>query len=86
MEKKLKAAGMVSKMKGYRGYRHVSCISINDQVVHGVPSKGVVIKDGDLVIFKSLFGKFFGYVNGQPLSLSSPGLECRFRTSIYILL
>lgn len=46
---KLKEAGMVSKMKGYRGYKHVTCVSLNDQVVHGIPSKSVVITDGDLV-------------------------------------
>lgn len=40
---------LVSKSKGYHGYRHASCISINDEVVHGVPSAQRVIKDGDLV-------------------------------------
>ncbi len=40
---------MVSKMKGYRGYGYVSCISINDEVVHGVPSNTKIFKEGDLV-------------------------------------
>ena len=34
---------------GYRGYKHVSCISVNDVVVHGVPAASVILKDGDLV-------------------------------------
>lgn len=45
----LKEKGLVSAMRGYHGYKHVSCISINDEVVHGVPSATGIIKDGDLV-------------------------------------
>ena len=49
IEEQQKLRNLVSKMKGYRGYRHASCISINDEVVHGVPSAQVVLVDGDLV-------------------------------------
>ena len=45
----LQKRGLVSRMKGYMGYKHVSCISVNDEVVHGVPSNQKVFKDGDLV-------------------------------------
>lgn len=38
-----------SKTKGFHGYRHTSCISVNDVVVHGVPKKETVLVDGDLV-------------------------------------
>lgn len=44
----LTSVGLVSRTKGYRGYRYASCISINDEVVHGVPSRRV-IHEGDLV-------------------------------------
>lgn len=40
---------LISQSKGYAGYRHVSCISLNDEVVHGVPVSSKVIKVGDLV-------------------------------------
>ncbi|MBI2345255.1 type I methionyl aminopeptidase [Candidatus Dependentiae bacterium] len=40
---------LVSQSKGYRGYRHVSCISVNNVVVHGVPSDSIILQDGDLV-------------------------------------
>lgn len=49
IEQQIKNKGLVSKMKGYRGYRHVSCISINDEVVHGVPLETKKISQGDLV-------------------------------------
>lgn len=45
----LDKSSMVSQSLGYHGYKHVSCISINDVVVHGVPSKDVILQDGDLV-------------------------------------
>lgn len=45
----LKEKGLVSATKGYKGYRHASCISVNDEIVHGVPKETHVIKDGDLV-------------------------------------
>lgn len=48
LEERLVAAGMVSMCKGYRGYRHVSCISVNDVVVHGIPSS-LPLQNGDLV-------------------------------------
>src|SRR5689334_6158377 len=31
------------------GYKHVSCISLNDEVVHGVPDSKKIIAKGDLV-------------------------------------
>ncbi|MGZ6250922.1 MAG: type I methionyl aminopeptidase [Candidatus Chromulinivorax sp.] len=45
----LKKNNLVSQSKGYMGYRHVSCISVNEIVVHGVPSEHIILKQGDLV-------------------------------------
>ena len=41
--------GLVSQSKGYHGYRHASCISVNDVVVHGIPHRKKKIIEGDLV-------------------------------------
>jgi methionyl aminopeptidase len=49
IEETLKHKGLVSKMKGYMGYKHVSCISVNDVVVHGIPEAQTIINQGDLV-------------------------------------
>ena len=49
IEQELLKRDMVSQSKGYHGYQHVSCISVNEVIVHGVPSDQVVIQDGDLV-------------------------------------
>lgn len=45
----LKQAGLVSRMKGYSGYGYVTCISLNDEVVHGVPQKHKKVRAGDLI-------------------------------------
>ncbi len=49
IEQQLVGNGLISQCKGYCGYRHVSCISVNDGVVHGVPHNDVKLCDGDLV-------------------------------------
>ncbi len=41
--------GYPSEVKGMPDYPASTCISINDEVIHGVPSKKRVIKDGDIV-------------------------------------
>ncbi len=39
----------VPAFKGYRGFPGNLCVSINEEVVHGIPSKKVVLKEGDIV-------------------------------------
>ena len=41
--------GAKSATKGYKGFKHASCISPNDVVCHGIPSSKVVLKNGDIV-------------------------------------
>lgn len=55
-EQTMKKYGAISAEKGYapgiRGippYPASTCISVNDEVIHGVPSKNRIIKDGDIV-------------------------------------
>ena len=36
-------------IEGIPAYRHATCISVNDEVIHGIPSKNKIIKEGDLV-------------------------------------
>ncbi len=47
--RQLKEKGLISEMKGYAGYKYVTCISLNDEVVHGIPSKDKILKKSDLV-------------------------------------
>ncbi|MCX6113293.1 MAG: type I methionyl aminopeptidase [Proteobacteria bacterium] len=50
----------IPAFKGYMGYPTSLCVSINDEVVHGIPSKKRIIKEGDVVSID--FGVFYnGY-------------------------
>ena len=44
----VKAAAMPA-FKGYRGYPKTLCTSVNNQVVHGIPSKEVILRPGDII-------------------------------------
>jgi methionyl aminopeptidase len=46
---RLKAAGATSAFLGYHGYPAVLCTSVNEVVVHGIPRKDLVLKDGDII-------------------------------------
>lgn len=41
--------GATPAFKGYSGFPASLCTSVNDQVVHGIPSEKVVLKEGDIV-------------------------------------
>ncbi len=43
--------GVKPAFKGYRGYPYALCISVNEEVVHGMPKKEKVLKEGDIVSF-----------------------------------
>ncbi len=45
----IKQAGAKSSFLGYRGYPAVLCVSVNDEIVHGIPSPRRVLKGGDIV-------------------------------------
>ena len=42
-------AGVRPAFKGYRGYPCVLCTSVNEEVVHGIPSPKRVLKEGDII-------------------------------------
>lgn len=48
-EKRIRELGATPSFKGYHGFPASICASINDEVVHGIPSGKRVIKAGDLL-------------------------------------
>jgi methionyl aminopeptidase len=48
-ERFIVAAGAKPAFKGYRGYPKTLCTSVNNEVIHGIPSKGTVLKQGDII-------------------------------------
>lgn len=49
VEKAVKNVGMRAAEKGYCGYPASICVSINEEVVHGIPSKKRILREGDIV-------------------------------------
>lgn len=51
IEQRLNALGMHSECKGYGfpAFPAVSCISVNDEIVHGIPKRERILHEGDLV-------------------------------------
>jgi len=54
--------GALPTFKGYMGYPKASCISINSQVVHGMPNATTVFEEGDIISvdFGVSFNNFVG--------------------------
>lgn len=47
--KELEKLGGQPSFLGYQGFPDVICVSVNDQVVHGIPNASKIIADGDIV-------------------------------------
>ena len=45
----IEKCGAVPSFLGYGGFPGSACISINDEVIHGIPSDKVILKEGDIV-------------------------------------
>jgi methionyl aminopeptidase len=58
-ERGIRARGAIPAFKGYRGFPKTLCVSVNEQVVHGIPSKRR-LKEGEIVGL-DLGAKWDGY-------------------------
>ncbi len=61
-EERSKSGGGIPAFKGYRGFPASICTSVNEEVVHGIPSDKVVLKEGDIISldFGILMDGFYG--------------------------
>ena len=67
-EAKTKELGGIPAFKGYHGYPGVLCTSVNEQVVHGIPSAKRSLKEGDIVSVD--FGAFVdGYCGDSAITI-----------------
>ncbi|MFA6800740.1 MAG: type I methionyl aminopeptidase [Acholeplasmataceae bacterium] len=48
-ETHIRSLGGIPSFKGYQGFPGTICASVNEVVVHGIPSKKVILKEGDIV-------------------------------------
>lgn len=47
----IRSHGGIPTCKGYEGFPGAICISVNDTLLHGIPSKSIILKDGDIVSY-----------------------------------
>ncbi len=62
VEDNIRKNGMIPTFKGYGGFPASACVSINDEVVHGIPDKKRILKDGDIVSV-DIGSTYKGYVS-----------------------
>ncbi len=48
-EQVIRENGAIPTEKGYQGFPCASCTSVNDMLVHGIPDKKTILKDGDII-------------------------------------
>jgi methionyl aminopeptidase len=48
-EAEIRAAGATPSFKGYHGYPATICTSVNEEIVHGIPSRQRSLREGDIV-------------------------------------
>ena len=49
VEKTIRGAGMIPTFLGYGGFPASACVSVNEEVVHGIPDKRRILREGDIV-------------------------------------
>jgi methionyl aminopeptidase len=61
-EKRIRAAGATPAFKGYHGYPATICASVNEEVIHGIPSGRRVLNEGDVISIDvgASLGGYFG--------------------------
>jgi methionyl aminopeptidase len=83
-EKAIFSAGARPAFKGYRGYPRTLCTSLNEQVVHGIPSRNVVLKAGDIISVDvgAIADGFYGdAARTFPVEKVKPDIERLVRTA-----
>ena len=49
IQRYIEKCGAIPAFKGYGGFPASACISVNDEVIHGIPSKNRILQEGDIV-------------------------------------
>ena len=73
--------GAEPAFKGYRGFPNAICTSINDSVVHEIPSRKRILKNGDIVSFDVGVG-YNGYYADSALTIGIGEISAKARRLI----
>jgi methionyl aminopeptidase len=67
-EKHVRSSGAIPTFKGYRGYPASICASLNEEVVHGIPSRTRMLREGDIISIDA-GATFKGYVGDAAVTV-----------------
>ncbi len=67
----IEKCGAKPSFLGYGGFPASACVSVNEQVIHGIPNKNVVLQDGDIV--KIDVGAFYRGFHGDSANTFAVG-------------
>jgi methionyl aminopeptidase len=73
-EKSVRDLGAVPAFLGYRGYPATLCVSINEEIVHGIPSPKRFVKEGDIVSL-DLGAVCDGFYGDAALTVAAGGIS-----------
>jgi methionyl aminopeptidase len=82
-ERLVREGGAVPAFKGYRGYPATLCASINEEVVHGIPSKARALKDGDIISL-DMGVKMGGYYGDSAVTVAVGEVPARTQTLLRV--
>jgi methionyl aminopeptidase len=75
-EKHVRDAGAVPTFKGYRGFPASLCVSINEEIVHGIPSAARALKEGDLLKLDA-GATYKGYVGDSAVTVGVGAISAK---------
>ena len=73
-EREIRGGGAVPAFKGYKGYPATICASVNEQVVHGIPSAKTVLSEGDIISI-DLGAKMDGFFGDSAVTVGVGRIE-----------
>ncbi|MDR2356039.1 MAG: type I methionyl aminopeptidase [Clostridiales Family XIII bacterium] len=83
VEKTISENGMTPTFKGYNGYPAAVCVSVNEEVIHGIPRKSRLLREGDIVSV-DVGGTWKGYVSDAARTYAVGRIDDRARRLIEV--
>src|SRR6056297_4124831 len=63
IEEFIRGKGAIPSFKGYQGFPGSACVSVNEVLIHGIPSKDLILQEGDIVSID--VGAYLGGFHGD---------------------
>lgn len=76
-------AGAEPSFKGHQGYPASFCFSLNEKIVHGVPSESVLLKEGDIITL-DIGMKYKGFHTDMAVTLPVGKVEPEIKRMIWV--